>query len=216
MISNEDQLTVEWRTDYRRAREKQENQLGGDGCLDQSGSNEGREKRLHSVYILKKVEMIGFPGRMHMGVWDTGAKVFNMFMCLCVLSRSVVSNSVWPYGPWPTRFFYEILQARTLEWVAIPFFREFSQPRDWTQVSSTADWFLTVWATRNALFKCICLYKTPQVSGLIIFCCCCSTPKLWYGRKLLCLVHSSRLKVLLWLPSTQPPGHPTSFFLSLK
>lgn len=68
MISNEDQLTVEWRTDYRRAREKQENQLGGDGCLDQSGSNEGREKRLHSVYILKKVEMIGFPGRMHMGV----------------------------------------------------------------------------------------------------------------------------------------------------
>ena len=30
-----------------------------------------------------------------------------------------------------------ILQARTLEWVAIPFSRVSSQPRDWTQVSRT-------------------------------------------------------------------------------
>ena len=29
----------------------------------------------------------------------------------------------------------EILQARILEWVAIPFSRASSQPRDWTQVS---------------------------------------------------------------------------------
>ena len=28
-----------------------------------------------------------------------------------------------------------ILQARILEWVAFPFSRGFSQPRDWTQVS---------------------------------------------------------------------------------
>ena len=31
-----------------------------------------------------------------------------------------------------------ILQARILEWVAIPFSRESSQPRDWTQVSCIA------------------------------------------------------------------------------
>ena len=31
-----------------------------------------------------------------------------------------------------------ILQARILEWVAIPFSRGSSQPRDWTQVSHTA------------------------------------------------------------------------------
>ena len=42
-----------------------------------------------------------------------------------------------------------ILQARTLEWVAIPFFRGCSQPRDWTWVSLTAGRFFTVWATRN-------------------------------------------------------------------
>ena len=43
-----------------------------------------------------------------------------------------------------------ILQARTLEWVAFPFSRGFSQPRDWTQVSWTVDRFFTSWATREA------------------------------------------------------------------
>ena len=41
-----------------------------------------------------------------------------------------------------------ILQARTLEWVAVPFSRESSQPRNWTQVSSIAGEFFTIWATR--------------------------------------------------------------------
>ena len=45
-----------------------------------------------------------------------------------------------------------ILQARILEWVAFPFSRESSQPRDWTQVSHIAgSWFFTSWATREAL-----------------------------------------------------------------
>ena len=43
-----------------------------------------------------------------------------------------------------------ILQARVLEWVAVPFSRELSKPRDWTQVSTcVADRFFTVWATRE-------------------------------------------------------------------
>ena len=36
-----------------------------------------------------------------------------------------------------------ILQARILEWVAIPFSRGSSQPRDGTQVSHTAGGFFT-------------------------------------------------------------------------
>ena len=44
-----------------------------------------------------------------------------------------------------------ILQARTLEWVAILFSRRSSQPRDQTQVSLIAGRFSTVWATREAL-----------------------------------------------------------------
>ena len=42
-----------------------------------------------------------------------------------------------------------ILQARKLAWIAIPFSRESSQPRDRIQVSCTAGRFLTIWATSD-------------------------------------------------------------------
>ena len=44
-----------------------------------------------------------------------------------------------------------ILQARILEWVAIPFSRGSSRPRDRTRVSCIAGGFFTVWATRATL-----------------------------------------------------------------
>ena len=40
-----------------------------------------------------------------------------------------------------------ILQARILEWGAVPFSRGSSQPRDRTQVSHAAGGFFTSWAT---------------------------------------------------------------------
>ena len=43
-----------------------------------------------------------------------------------------------------------ILQARILEWVAIFFFKESSQPIDWTWVSCIVGGFFTIWATREA------------------------------------------------------------------
>ena len=43
-----------------------------------------------------------------------------------------------------------ILQARILEWVAIPFSRGSSGLRDQTRVSCTAGRFLTIWATAAA------------------------------------------------------------------
>ena len=43
----------------------------------------------------------------------------------------------------------EILQARTLEWVAIPFSRGSSWPKDWSQVSCIIRRFFTIWATRE-------------------------------------------------------------------
>ena len=45
---------------------------------------------------------------------------------------------------------HEILQARILEWVAFPFSRESSQPRDWTQVSCIVGGFFTNWVTGEA------------------------------------------------------------------
>ena len=54
------------------------------------------------------------------------------------------------YSP-PGSSVYGILQARLQEWVAVPFSRRSSQPRDWTQVSRIAGWFFTIGATREAL-----------------------------------------------------------------
>ena len=45
---------------------------------------------------------------------------------------------------------YEILQTRILEWVAFPFSKESSQPRDQTQVSCIAGKFFASWVTREA------------------------------------------------------------------
>ena len=42
-----------------------------------------------------------------------------------------------------------ILQARILEWVAIPFSKGSFQPREQTQVSHIAGGFFTSWATKE-------------------------------------------------------------------
>ena len=47
---------------------------------------------------------------------------------------------------------YRILLASTLEWVAIPFSRGSSWPKDRTGVSCIASRFFTIWAIREALF----------------------------------------------------------------
>ena len=51
-----------------------------------------------------------------------------------------------------------VLQARILEWVAVPFCRGSSQPRDQNQVSRIAGRFFIVWAMR----------KVGKVSGIPI------------------------------------------------
>ena len=43
-----------------------------------------------------------------------------------------------------------ILQARILEWVAVSFSRESSQPRDQTQVSRIAGGFFSIWTAQEA------------------------------------------------------------------
>ena len=62
--------------------------------------------------------------------------------------RSVVSDSLWPHGLWPTRV-HGIFQVRILEWVTISFSRRSSLPRDQTQVSHLVGRHFTIWATRE-------------------------------------------------------------------
>ena len=54
------------------------------------------------------------------------------------------------YGSPPGSSGDGILQARILEWVAIPFSTGSSWLKDWTQISYIAGKFFTVWATREA------------------------------------------------------------------
>ena len=64
-----------------------------------------------------------------------------------------------------------ILQARISEWVAIPFSRGSSGPRDQTQVSHIVGRFSTDWATREALTKPHTLSEFP------LSLCYCSVPQ---------------------------------------
>ena len=66
-------------------------------------------------------------------------------------SPSVMSDSLQPHGV------LGILQARILEWVAFPFSRGSSQPRNWTRVSCIAGKFFTSWVTR---------YQSPIIMPL--------------------------------------------------
>ena len=58
---------------------------------------------------------------------------------------SVVSNSLQLPGLWLTSScVLGVLQARLLEWLAIPFSRGFSQPKNQTQVSHIVSIFFTI------------------------------------------------------------------------
>ena len=52
----------------------------------------------------------------------------------------------------PSSSVHRTFQARILQWVAISFSREYSQPRDQTWVSCIVGRRFTVWATREALW----------------------------------------------------------------
>ena len=59
-----------------------------------------------------------------------------------MLRRSVRSDPLQPHVAHQASLSIGILQARILEWVAMPSSRGSSQPRDQTQVSRTAGAFL--------------------------------------------------------------------------
>ena len=64
-------------------------------------------------------------------------------------------SCVWLFAtPWTVAFqaplSLGILQARILEWASMPSSRGSSWPRDWTQVSTIAGRFFSIWATREA------------------------------------------------------------------
>ena len=97
-----------------------------------------------------------------------------------------------------------ILQARILEWVAIPSSRGSSRPRDWTQVSCTAGRFFTIWTT-VVWSKWVWLQNSQKVS---------SSPPLNhpYGHSLRIGFHLTACKKVLlttkraWWPCSKDSG----------
>ena len=60
-------------------------------------------------------------------------------------------SCVWLFvTPWTIHTVHGILQARILGWIAFPFSRGSSQPRDWIHISRIAGGFCASWATREA------------------------------------------------------------------
>ena len=72
------------------------------------------------------------------------------------LSHRVMSNSFDPmvWSPLGSSALW-ILQTKILEWVAMPFSRGSSQPRDKTQISCNAGRFFTDWATSSVQFSSV-------------------------------------------------------------
>ena len=81
-----------------------------------------------------------------------------MFSCICAV-LCLLSCVCLFVTPWTVAhqapLSMGILQARILEWVAMPSSSGSSRPRNRTQVSCIADGFFTSWATREALY---CIY----------------------------------------------------------
>ena len=64
------------------------------------------------------------------------------------------------------------LSPRILEWVAYPFSRGPSPPRNWTGVSCIAGRFFTSWATREAFFFFFFHFSEEWYLHLLSFFCC--------------------------------------------
>ena len=84
------------------------------------------------------------------------------WLSVCVLSLQLCLTLCDPVDcSLPGFSVREILQARILEWVAMPFSRRSSQSRNWTGVSwisCTADRFFYCWATKAQLAIIRCIY----------------------------------------------------------
>ena len=89
----------------------------------------------------------------------------------------------------PGSSIHGVLQARILQWIAIPFSRGSSRSRNWTQVSCIAGRFFVIWATRETLTIVV------EIS-------------LFFWSFLFALTFSSRLESLL-IPSPIIPHLPT-------
>ena len=115
--------------------------------------------------------------------------------------RHSVVSGLCDHTEWrmPGSSVHRLLQARMLEWVAIPFSRGSSQPRNWTQVSYIAGRFFTTWATREAQF----LYSVQSLNRVQLF----ATPWIAARQASLSITNSRSSLRLTSIESVMPSSH---------
>ena len=96
----------------------------------------------------------------HLIIWcyESSVPSTAFWAILLLFSCSVVSDSLQPLGDYspPGSSVHEIFQARILEWVAMPFSRGPSQPKDQTSLRLLHyRWILYHWATWEAPQKIV-------------------------------------------------------------
>ena len=84
------------------------------------------------------------------GRWEGGSRGRRHMYVLCLVAQSCTTLCDPMDCSPPGSSVHGILQARILEWIAMPSSRGSSQSRDWTQVSHLVGGFFTIWATREA------------------------------------------------------------------
>ena len=106
---------------------------------------------------------------LHMLIWSLN---FSSLGCWCdglwkwKVKVKVTQSCLTLFDPMDC-IVHGILQVRILEWLAFPFSRGSSQPKDWTQVSHIAGRFLTSWATKEAYtYALICLNNMNAIKHL--------------------------------------------------
>ena len=83
--------------------------------------------------------------------------IFNPPRLLLLVTQSCLTLCNTMDCSLPGSSVHGILQERILEWVATPFSRGSSWPRDWTWVSCIADRFLTVLSFLLFVWVCVCV-----------------------------------------------------------
>ena len=114
-----------------------------------------------------------------------------------------------------------ILQARTLDWVAVPFSMGSIWPRDQTLISCVAGRFLTIWATREAHIP-VFHHLNPSLSPSFLL--TLAVLKFWICGSIYIYLRFHQIPMFLWInfqlprmpfmPHSQPPFAWVTLFAS--
>ena len=95
-------------------------------------------------------------------------------MNVCMLCRSVVSDSLLPCRLYPAKLLCPWdSPGKSIVWVAIPFSRGFSQLRDWSRVSCIAGRYFTAWVTMELYCANISLRYCFEIFWISTYKCDC-------------------------------------------